>query len=213
VLKKSEGGASEISFDFENVEAQVVKDVKCPVCGGEIVKTSFGYGCRNYNREDPAQGCNFNIGTVAGHKFKDAEVKELLTNGVTPVISGFKSKSGKPFDARITLGKDESGKVTGLKFVFENQDEVMEGLKCPVCGKQIIKGHNGYRCEDYKKEEGGCSFFVGKVAGLELPKEVFTQLVTDKITDTVSGFTSKKGSTFDAKLAFDENYRVVFKFE
>ena len=33
VLKKNEEGKAEISFDFESVEAKVVKDVKCPVCG------------------------------------------------------------------------------------------------------------------------------------------------------------------------------------
>ncbi len=213
VLKKNEEGKAEISFDFENVEAKVLKGAVCPVCGGEIVKTSFGYGCKNYNKDDPEHSCKFNIGQIAGKKLSDAQVKELLTNGLTASINGFKSKSGKSFEAKLALGKDESGKVTGIRFVFENEDKVMPDVKCPVCGKQIIKGHWGYRCEDYKKEEGGCSFSVGKIAGLELPEDVIKKLLTDKITDKISGFTSRKGTTFDACLGFDENYRVVFKFD
>ena len=214
VLKKNEEGKSEISFDFENVEAKTVKGAVCPVCGGEIIKTSFGYGCKNYNRDDPEHCCKFNIGQIAGKKLSDSHVKELLANGITGKISGFKSKSGKAFDAKLALSKDDDGKVTGIKFVFENEDEVIEGVQCPKCGKPIIKGHWGYRCEDNKKgEEGGCDFFIGKVAGVELSKEDVTKLLTDKITDKIAGFTSKAGNSFEAKLAFDEQYKVVFKFE
>nr|MCR5656476.1 topoisomerase C-terminal repeat-containing protein [Butyrivibrio sp.] len=213
VLKKNEEGKAEIGFDFENVEAKTVKGVTCPVCGGEIVKTSFGYGCSNYKKDDPENSCKFNIGTIAGYKLKDAQVKELLTDGITPLISGFKSKSGKPFDAKLTLSKDEKCKVTGVKFVFENEDDVMENLKCPKCGKRIIKGHLGYRCEDYKKGDEGCNFFIGKIAGVFLSKEDVTKLLTEKKTDTIAGFTSKKGSAFDAKLVLDENHNIVFNFD
>lgn len=214
ILKKNEEGKSEITFDFENVEAKTVKGVVCPVCGGEIVKTSFGYGCKNYNKEDPEHSCKFNIGQIAGKKLNDGQVKELLTMETTQPISGFKSKSGKTFEAKLALSKDESGRVTGIKFVFESEDEVIEGVKCPKCGKPIIKGHWGYRCEGNKKgEEGACDFFIGKVAGLEISKDDVTKLLTDKITDTIAGFTSKSGNSFDAKLAFDDQFRVVFKFD
>lgn len=213
ILKKNEEGKTDIAFDFENVEPQVLKDVVCPICKGEVVKTPFGYGCKNYKKDDPDNSCKFVIGKIAGKKLKDAQVKELLMNGITSNITGFKSKTGKSFDAKLALGRDEEGKVTGIKFVFENEDEVMENLKCPICGNKIIRGHLGYRCENYKKEEDGCSFFVGKVAGVFLSPEDFTKLLTEKVTDKISGFTSKKGSTFDAALTFDENYRVVFKFD
>ncbi len=214
VLKKNEEGKAEITFDFENVEAKTVKGVVCPVCGGEIVKTPFGYGCSNYKKDDPEHSCKFNIGQIAGKKLNDGQVKELLTNGITQTISGFKSKAGKPFDAKLALNKGDDGKATGIKFVFENEDVVLEGVKCPKCGKPIIKGHWGYRCENNKRgEEGGCDFFIGKVAGLELSKEDVTKLLTDKITDKIAGFTSKAGNSFEARLAFDEQYKVVFKFD
>ena len=214
VMKKNEEtGKSEISFDFENVEAKTVKDVVCPVCGGEIVKTPFGYGCKNYNKENPEAGCRFNLGQISGVKLKDAQVKELLTNQITSKISGFKSKNGNTFEACLALNKDESGKVIGVKFIFESEDELMEGLKCPKCGSSIIKGHFGYHCASYSKEEEGCKFYIGKIAGVELSKEQFTKLITDKETDKITGFLSKKGSLFDAKLKFDENFNVVFDFE
>ncbi len=213
IMKKGENGKSEIAFDFDNVQAQVIKDVTCPICGGEIVKTSFGYGCKNYNRDDPENSCKFSIGTISGLKLKEAQVKELLKNGITSTISGFKSKSGNKFDAKLTLSRNDEGRVTGLKFVFENDDEVLENCKCPKCGRNMIKGHLGYRCENYKKQEEGCSFFVGRIAGLLLTKEDFTKLVNEKATDKISGFTSKKGNLFDAKLKLDENFNVIFDFD
>lgn len=212
ILRKNEAGKSEVAFDFENVEAKVIKDVKCPLCGGEIVKTSFGYGCKNYDRENPDTSCKFNIGTIASVKLNESQVKELLTNEITSVISGFKAKSGKKFDAKIALDKDEEGKVKGCKFVFDDEDVTMEDCKCPKCGNTIIKGHSGYRCSNYSKEEEGCKFFVGKIAGLSIPEEQFRKLLENKATDKLEGFVSKKGSNFEAILKFDENYNIVFDF-
>ena len=136
-----------------------------------------------------------------------------MTNGITSTISGFKSKTGKSFDAKLALNKNEEGKVTGCKFVFEQEDELLEDLKCPKCGKSIIKGHFGYRCAGYSREVEGCKFFVGKIAGIMLTKEDFTKLINEKTTDKISGFTSKKGTLFDAKLKFDENFNVIFDFD
>lgn len=59
-----------------------MKDVRCPVCGGDIVQTPFGYGCANYSKDDP-DSCRFSIGRIAGVKLKEAWVKELLTRGKT----------------------------------------------------------------------------------------------------------------------------------
>lgn len=212
VLTKNEAGKAAISFDFENVEAKVIKNVKCPVCGGDIVKTTFGYGCSNYDRENKEGSCKFNLGTISGVKLKEATVTELLTNGITQTIQGFKSKSGKKFDAKLALNKDEDGIVTGCKFVFDTEEELIENVKCPKCQSSIIKGHMGYRCASYNKD-GGCDFFVGKIAGVLLTKEQLTMLLTEKKTETVAGFTSKKGSLFDAKLKLDENNKIVFDFE
>ncbi len=212
-LKKNEQGKSEIGFDFEHVEAKVVKDAKCPICGGDIVKTTFGYGCSNYKR-DSEDSCRFNIGKIAGVKLKDAQIQELLSKGITDTISGFVSKKGTNFEAKLTLGKDENGKVNGLKFVFDDPEEELENLKCPKCEGAIIKNHWGYKCRNNQRDvEGACDFFVGKVAGLEIPKDQFYKLMTEHETDVITGFTSKTGSLFDAKLAFDENHKVIFQFE
>ncbi|MBR1669601.1 MAG: topoisomerase C-terminal repeat-containing protein [Butyrivibrio sp.] len=212
LLNKNEEGKPEVVFSFDGVEPDFLQDVSCPNCGGRIIKKSMGFGCENF-RADDADSCRFFVGKICQKQISEKNVTELLKNGRTSLIKGFKSKRGKKFDASLSLSKDEDGKVTGLKFVFENEDETLENLKCPRCGKKIIKGHLGYRCEDYKREEGGCSFFVGKVAGLFLTKEDFTKLIETGSTDKISGFTSKKGTSFDARLRLDEQKNVVFNFD
>lgn len=214
VLKKNDEGKSEISFDFDNVEAKEIKDVKCPLCGGKIVVTPFGYGCSNYNKDDPDNSCRFNIGQVAGVKIKEAQVKELLEKGITSTISGFKSKKGTKFDAKLTLNKDETGKVTGIGFAFEDEEKELPELKCPKCGSPIIKNHFGYHCKNNVRDNvDSCPFYVGKVAGVDIPLDQFTKLITEKKTDVISGFLSKKGLFFDARLKLNDEFRVEFEFE
>ncbi|SOB92133.1 DNA topoisomerase III [Pseudobutyrivibrio ruminis] len=214
VLKKNEEGKSEITFDFDNVEAKDIKDVVCPVCGGKVVVTPFGYGCSNYKKDDPENSCGFNIGQIAGVKLKEAQVKELLKDGITSTISGFKSKKGTKFDAKLALNKDETGKVSGIKFVFEDEEKVMEGLKCPKCGEPILKNHFGYRCKNNIRDNvDSCQFYVGKVAGVDIPEDQFRKLILEKKTDVISGFLSKKGLFFDARLKLNDECRTEFEFD
>ncbi len=78
----------------EKVEVKKIKEAACPLCGGEIVQTPFGYGCANYDKLDE-NSCKFSIGKMAGKDISEAQIKELLTNGKTSTIRGFKSKAGK----------------------------------------------------------------------------------------------------------------------
>ncbi len=78
---------------------------KCPICGSEVARTKFGYGCRGYK-----DGCKFSTGNViCGRVISIDNIKQLLEKGTTPVIGGFVSKkSGKEFSARLAV---EEGKV------------------------------------------------------------------------------------------------------
>lgn len=72
----------------------------------------LGLGCATIPKENP-ESCRFSIGKMAGETLTESQVRELLTNGRTGTIRGFKSKTGKKFDARVALSRDEAGKVTG----------------------------------------------------------------------------------------------------
>lgn len=190
--------------------------VTCPVCGGEMVTTPFGYGCANYNKLND-NSCRFSIGKIAGKEISETQVKELLSNGRTGTIRGFKSKNGKKFDARIALNKDEKGKVIGLKFDFEDVEQPkLRGVKCPLCGGEIVKTTFGYGCSGYDKAdaEHGCRFSINnKIAGVKINDSIAKQLLIEKKTGMMYGFLSKNGSKFDAALILDEKGQIIFEFQ
>ncbi len=81
----------------------------CPLCGKDVVRTRFGYGCSGFR-----EGCRFSSGNViCGKTISLKNMRQLLKEGTTPLISGFVSKkSGKEFSARLSI---EDGK-TVFKF-------------------------------------------------------------------------------------------------
>ena len=213
VLQKGEDGRSSIQFDFDHVEQKVLKDVKCPLCGGDIVVTSFGYGCANYDPK-AENSCRFSIGKMAEKSFTEAQVKQLLTDGITETMRGFKAKSGKRFDARVALSKDENGKVTGLKFDFDHVEaKKVKDVVCPKCGGAITVAPFGFVCENNKKDDpDSCSFMVGKIASVKIKESQLKELLIRKRTDVIEGFVAKTGMKFDAPLKLTPEGDITFDF-
>ena len=212
-MEKDENGKTVIKFDFEHVEAKKVKDVVCPLCGGEIVQTPFGFGCANYTKDDP-ESCRFSIGKMAEKSLTESQVRELLTNGRTGTIRGFKSKTGKKFDARVALNRDEAGKVTGLKFDFTDLEPVkVKDVKCPLCGGEIIQTPFGYGCANYSKDNPeSCKFAIGTIAGVKLKEAQVKELLLRGKTEVIKGFIAKTGMMFDAPLKLTPEGQVTFDF-
>ena len=212
-LDKDESGKPVIAFDFDNVEAKVVKDVKCPLCEGEIVTTPFGFGCANYDSKNE-ESCRFSIGKMGEKSLTEPQVKELLTNGITGTIRGFKSKAGKRFDARIALNKDEDGKVIGLKYDFNDlEPQKVKDVQCPLCKGDIIVTPFGYGCSNYAKDkEDSCKFVIGKIASVKLKEAQVKELLIRGKTDVISGFVAKTGMKFDAPLKLTEDGQITFDF-
>lgn len=175
---------------------------KCPLCGGDIVVTPFGYGCANYDKQDEGS-CRFSIGKMLGKELSQAQVKELLTSGRTATIKGFQSKTGKKFDAPLKLSGE--GKVV---FDFPDRPAPVEtGLGCPRCKARKLKKSQWYfECE--------CGFKVGHtVAQVPVPEETMQELfTTGKTGQKVTGFISKAGKPFDARLKYEDE-KILFDFD
>jgi DNA topoisomerase-3 len=102
------------ALDKEKLRPVRVELGPCPRCGaktGEIIReNSRAYGCTSWkSREEP--GCGYVIWKrVAGRTITPEIARQLIENGRTnDVLSGFRSKAGKPFRARLVL--NEEGKV------------------------------------------------------------------------------------------------------
>ncbi len=85
---------------------------KCPLCGENVIRTSFGYGCSGYREK----GCRFSVSNViCSRVISVSNMRKLLETGKTYKIDGFISKkSGKKFQAYLRL---ENGKA-----VFDFED-------------------------------------------------------------------------------------------
>jgi DNA topoisomerase-3 len=101
-------------LDKEKLRPERVELGPCPRCGaetGEIIKeNSKAYGCTSWKSREET-GCGFVIWKrVAGRTLTPEIARQLLEDGKTKdVISGFRSRAGKPFRARLVL--NEEGKV------------------------------------------------------------------------------------------------------
>ena len=109
-----------VVFIFDDIggSAGGAKEVlgKCPLCGGDVVPTSKGYGCSNWKEK----GCKFIIwGTMSEKKITPAMAKALLAKGEIGETKGFKSRAGKEFSAGLKLTAE--GKV---ELVFKEREAV-----------------------------------------------------------------------------------------
>src|ERR671925_342318 len=98
------------ALDREKLRPERVELGPCPRCGETIRENSRAYGCTSWkSREEP--GCGFVIWKrVAGRTLTPEIARQLLEEGRTrEVLSGFRSRAGKPFRARLLLKED--GKV------------------------------------------------------------------------------------------------------
>ena len=90
--------------------------IPCPVCHKPMKAYDWGYGCSGYK-----EGCKFSVGTICKKKLTENQLKKLVTERDTGLISGFKSKANKPFRAHLIL--DESNKIV---FKFEERKTTAE---------------------------------------------------------------------------------------
>jgi DNA topoisomerase III len=114
------------ALDKEKLRPERVELGLCPRCGaetGEIIKeNSKAYGCTSWKSREET-GCGFVIWKrVAGRTLTPEIARQLLEEGKTKeVISGFRSRAGKPFRARLVLNGE--GKV---EFDFPARKETKE---------------------------------------------------------------------------------------
>ena len=118
-------------------------------------------------------------------------------------------------DESIKLAEDEISQVFSNKSGVFNAPAVDTGKlgeivgKCPACGKNVIRGNYNYGCYGYKD---GCNFKMGiSICKKEIPIFEARRLLAEGATTKLTGFISKSGKRFDARLIVRDN-EVVFDF-
>ena len=202
-------------------ERETVTDaIPCPKCSSPLEIAPWGYVCKN-------EECGFKAGhTIAGRTLSHAEMATLLKTGKSDLLSGFKSKKGTTFSATLTLGDD--GNI-GFEFSDDARAKTPTNYKCPKCGKTLLDSGNRLICEGSdvttSNNENGdptltpdtaptCDFvFYKTIAGHVMSDTEIAELFSNGTTEIISGFLTKKGTTFNAKVVWDKDFKATFAFE
>lgn len=194
-------------------------DVTCPKCGSTAgFKESFkAYDCK--------ADCKLVIWkTVSGRELEPEEVRTLLTTGSVGPLKGFKSKMGRPFEAKLSLSDATEWKTTfdfgdgGVrnKEPFNKETATLIVEKCPVCAKGgIYDSGTAYACEHALDDSKKCTFRMGKIIlQREMSADDIRQISSTGKTALLTKFISKKGRPFSAFLVLNKKTgKVGFEFE
>ena len=187
----------------------VTEKLNCPKCGGALEVAPWGYVCPNAE-------CGFKFGhTVAGKMLAHSEVKALLAGETIGPLSGFKSKKGSEFSAKLTLDKEFN-----IQFAFESDGKFhgqKTDYKCPLCGSLLEENKNAIFCTGTTESGEPCNFTLFKtIAGHTLTAKEIAELFKNGRTPLIQKFKSKKGTEFAAALKWGESAdkgRAVFEFQ
>jgi DNA topoisomerase III len=198
------------SFESDVIEGNFVTiDARCPKCGAAYLKEDY----RTYHCEN----CEFRVfKSIASRHLSPEEVSALLTDRKVGPLSGFRSKTGKPFSASLILNDENKP-----QFEFENNGNservdvdptrhVAVG-RCQVCGAgQVYDTGMAYVCENLSK--GSCSFKMSKtILQREIPQEQVRKMLAEGKSDILKRFISKKGRPFDATLRLQKG-KITWEF-
>lgn len=181
------------------LDSETLPGASCPMCGKAVLLTTRLARCTD-------QQCGWKIWrTISGKTLSEEDMKRLLGEGCTTEIKGFKSKSGKSFNARLRM--DEEGRLS-FEFVDHSKDAEGNDLKCPKCGGNIKVLPIMAVCQDEQ-----CGWRLWRtIAGKTVTDAMLQALLLKGNTAIIKGFRSKAGKSFNASLHLNENAEVEFRF-
>lgn len=126
----------------------------CPVCATPVRKRGTVWSC------ETGRACPFVVfETMAGKKLAEKLVRQLVKEGRTEPVDGFKSKAGKPFTASLSWDRTQNKVV----FAFADREPAplarpapVVGDPCPVCGVgRVMQGRAALGCDRWRD---GCGW-------------------------------------------------------
>jgi len=194
----------EIVDKAKNFESDIVEgnyatiEARCPKCGAAQLKEDY----RTYHCDT----CDFRLfKNVASRQLSPEEIASLVTDRKVGPLTGFRSKTGKPFSATLVLNKENrtefqfEGNGNGDRVEVDPRQHAVVG-KCQVCdGGQVYDTGTAYICENVAA--GTCTFKVSKtILQREIPPDQMRKMLLEGKSDLLRRFISKKGRPFDASL-------------
>lgn len=205
----------EIVDKAKNFESDVVDgsyatiEARCPKCGAAQLKEDY----RTYHCER----CEFRLfKNIASRQLSPEEVTSLITERKVGPLTGFRSKTGKPFSATLILNDENrlefqfSGNEKSDRVEVDPNQHALVG-KCQMCdGGQVYDTGAAYVCENVA--DGKCTFKISKtILQREIPPDQMRKMLLEGKSDLLRRFVSKKGRPFDASLTL-HNGKIGWEF-
>lgn len=111
------------------------------------------------------------------------------------------------------IKEDKSGKMIeqGNTAQSQGKEAQTDWGVCPICGKPLQENSKAVGCSGWRD---GCKFTVWKtVAQKKLTQKQLSNLLKNGDSGLIKGFTSRKGTKFDAHLVMKDDYTTEFRFE
>lgn len=203
----------------------------CPRCGRSVIAGKRDYGCSGWR-----EGCRFVLAREQeGAPLGEDEIRILLqhhllprgvesvlylsdagTVGMLPVPAAgpFRRAGGRAATAKGAAPKRRRGRrrAEASGATSEEPSKAFASAvlgHCPKCGGDVIEGAKSYGCAKWRE---GCRFAIWKtIAGKRITVRVAQALLKEGRSGVLKGFSSKSGSTFEARLKLVEG-EVRFDF-
>jgi DNA topoisomerase-3 len=185
-----------------------VTDIPSPTDGKPLRETMRGY------KSQDGEFMIYKI--ISNRKTEEAEVRELVVNGVVGPLDGFVSaKTQRRFAASLRLVKDEESGRWKVSLDFGDKAD-LDGLSPfwtdPRTGAELCEAGNNYVLRERPAGGWKQTFRVGRIMCQKpLTREHAVQLVEKGRTELIQGFISRKGRPFDAFLKREDG-RVAWEF-
>lgn len=205
LLSAMESAGKELENEEER-QAMKESGIGTPATRAAIIETLFA---RDYIRRDkktllPTEKGLSVYAVVKSKKIADIQMTGMWENALSKIENG--EMSAETFGKGITV---YASQVT--EELLNTSITVAEKSTCccPKCGKpDMLFFDKVVKCRNVE-----CSVTVFRErSGKQLSDKHITELLTKRKTATIKGFKSKAGKSFDAALAFDEQFNVVFLF-
>lgn len=210
--------AGKLVDDEELAEAMKERGLGTPATRAEIIEKLIRTGVV----ERKARSL---VATRRGIDLIDLLEAIHLSDLVAPDLTG---------DWEMSLRKIEKGSLGNVEFLERIEGftrQMIEKIKgyeaptqigiesaeplgvCPICGGNVLERPASYVCEHHGRKKTDCKFSIPKmILRRSISREEALQLMTDKRTDMLDGFVSRRGFKFSARLLLKPDNKLEWEF-
>lgn len=169
---------------------------KCPLCGGDVVKTQKGWACVNSLSDNPQ--CQFFLfSTIGNRRISDNEATDLLMKGKI-ILDGFSTKEGKCFTSILNFNPDGAVNMSS------------QIGTCPKCGGILYVGSKAVSCSNFRHPESPCNFTIWRnIGGHDLSLAEIEGIINNGTTEDAVTLYDNKGNVSNQKIGLNSGKDVV----